>query len=108
MRPPIAEAETNIIPRNKRPLPKKTVAKNWSSFSPRRSRKTPRNHRKATPANGMRFNARDTLSELVFSHEPVSRGLTGTDCQNNQRLQMRRREKRIPAMAAARGVFSPG
>jgi site-specific DNA recombinase len=33
MRPPIAEAVTNIIPRNKRPLPKKTVAKNWSSFS---------------------------------------------------------------------------
>src|SRR5580704_18004997 len=47
-------------------------------------------------------------SEPVFSHEPVSCGLTGTDCQNSQRLQVSRREKRIPAMAAARGVFTPG
>src|ERR1700730_12926459 len=108
MRPPMVEAVTNIIPRNRRPLPRETVAKNWSSFSPRRSRNTPRNHRKAIPENGMRFKARDTLSEAVFSHEPVSLGLTGTDCQNNQRLQLSRREKRIPAMAAARGVFIAG
>src|SRR5262249_23681507 len=39
------------------PLPKKTVAKNWSSNSPRRLRTTPINHREAIPANGSRFKA---------------------------------------------------
>ena len=39
---------------NSRPLPRNTVAKKRSSWSPIRSRTTPRNHRNAMPANGAR------------------------------------------------------
>jgi hypothetical protein len=59
------------------------------------------------PPNGVRFKARDTSSELVSSQAPGSSGSAGTARHSSQRLQIRRIEKTIPAMAAARGVFSP-
>ena len=82
------------------------MAKNLSSFSPRRSRKTPRNQKKAMPAKGKRLRASDTFPDPSLSQSPVSRGSTGSARQSNDRLQMNSSEKTIPAMAAARGVLS--
>ena len=50
-------SDNTVMPRNIRPLPRNTVAKNLSSLAPRRSRRTPRNHMNAMPANGTRFSA---------------------------------------------------
>ena len=72
MSAPASAAAANSIARNNRPLPKKTVAKNRSSCSPRRSRNTPMNHRKAIPANGTKFRASAILPEAVLSHDPGS------------------------------------
>ncbi len=44
----------NSIAMNSSPLPRKTVAKNWSSLRPIRRRMTARNHRKAMPEKGTR------------------------------------------------------
>src|SRR5271165_1714234 len=63
------------------------------------------NHKKAIPANGTKFSARATLFELVLSHAPDSRGSARTESRNSTRPEIRRSEKRMPAMAAARGVF---
>ena len=63
------------------------------------------NHKKAMPANGTKFSASATLFELVFSHVPASSGSARTESRNNTRPVIRRTEKRMPAMAAARGVF---
>src|SRR6266436_9078859 len=98
MIPPPTAAEANSIARNRSPLPRKTVAKKRSSSSPRRSRSTPMNHKKAMPANGTRFSARATLFELVLSHAPVSSGsarivqrkvLTPNDFSSLQELEER-------------------
>ena len=91
--------------RNKSPLPRKTVAKKRSSSSPNRSRSTLMNHKKAMPANGTRFSARAPVFELVLSHAPVSSGSERTESRNSKRPVIRSTEKRMPAMAAARGVF---
>jgi hypothetical protein len=64
------------------------------------------NHMKAIPANGTRFRAMDTLSELVSRHAPVSRGSAGNDSRSSQKADIIRIENKIPAMAAARGVFN--
>src|SRR6516165_5702467 len=95
----------NSIARNSRPLPKNTVAKNRSSRLPKRSRKTPMNHRKASPANGTRFNAMATRLELVLSQSPDSSGSVGTEIRSSQKTAKSRTQNRIPAIAAAFGVF---
>jgi Ulp1 family protease len=61
---------------NSRPLPRNTVAKNRSSRWPIRSRTTPTNHKKAIPANGMRFSATATvaLRRESVSHAPGTAG----------------------------------
>jgi hypothetical protein len=63
------------------------------------------NHKKAIPANGMRFTASATFRELVWSHEPGSCGSVGIDARNSQKTMTSRTEKSIPAIAAALGVF---
>ena len=45
------------------------------------------------------------MPELVFSQAPASSGSARTESRNNKRPAIRRTEKRIPAMAAARGAF---
>ena len=57
----------NSIATNSSPLPRNTVAKKRSSFSPMRSRTTPMNHRKAIPANGNRLRAIDDRAPAVES-----------------------------------------
>ena len=44
-----ATPETLVL--ESKPLPRNTVAKNWSSSSPKRLRGTPMNHRNAMPRN---------------------------------------------------------
>src|SRR6478752_9757677 len=106
MIPPATAAEAKNMARNKSPLPKKTVAKKRSSSSPSRSRKTPMNHKNAMPAKGTKFSATATVPELVFSQAPVSNGSARTESRKRKRLVIRRAENRMPAMAAARGVFN--
>jgi len=76
IRPPATAAPTNSMATNSRPLPKNTVAKNRSSRSPIRSRTTPTNHKKAIPANGMRFSAIATADRrcALVSHAPGTAG----------------------------------
>jgi hypothetical protein len=74
----------NYKARKRRPLPRKTVAKNWSSSSPRRSRNTPINHKNAMPANGTKLSAKATSFELILSHAPVSCGLARTRNSNTK------------------------
>jgi len=76
MSPPPIAAATNIIPTNRRPLPRNTVAKKRSSRSPIRSRSTPRNHRNAIPANGTRLRATATAVRRPesVSQVPGTRG----------------------------------
>jgi hypothetical protein len=69
--------------------------------SPRRSRSTPMNHKKAMPANGTRFSARAIVLELAFSQAPASSGSARTESRNHKRTAIRRTENWIPA----RGVF---
>ena len=57
------------------------------------------------PGGRARFNARATLFELVSSPAPVSNGSARTESRNSKRPVIRRTEKRIPAIAAERGVF---
>jgi hypothetical protein len=59
---------------------------------------------KAIPANGTRFSAMVTLFELVVSHAPTSSGSAGVESRSSHRLEIKRIENRIPAIAAARGV----
>ena len=63
------------------------------------------NHKKATPANGMRFSASATVLALVASHAQDSNGSAGTERRSSQKIVNMRREKAIPAIAAAFGVF---
>src|SRR5258705_4435610 len=105
MTPPATAAEANSIARKKSPLPRKTVAKKRSSIPPRRPRSTPMNHKKAIPANGTRFSARATVLDPVLSQAPASSGSARTESRNNRRTEIMRTEKRMPAMAAARGVL---
>jgi hypothetical protein len=90
---------------NKRPLPKNTVAKNRSSSRPRRSRRTPMNHRKAIPANGTRFNPSATGVRIRTEPQPGSWGSAGTEIHSSQNAATVNKENSIPAMAAAFGVF---
>jgi hypothetical protein len=102
---PITAAAANSIARNNKALPKKTVAKKRSSRCPSRSRSTPINHRKATPANGTRFNAIVIALVSVPSQAPGSSGSAGIEVRISHRIDSRSSEKAIPAMAAAFGVF---
>ena len=53
------------------PLPKNTVAKNWSSRSPRRRRMTAMNHKKATTPKAARFNPSRTVNRFEESEYHV-------------------------------------
>src|SRR3974390_2326108 len=63
------------------------------------------NHKKASPANGTRFNAKATRVELVVSHAPGSRGSLGTEIRSSPNTARSRTQNRMPAIAAAFGVF---
>ena len=65
----------NSLATNSSPLPRNTVAKKRSSFSPMRSRTTPTNHSKAIPANGSRLRAPATARRrrLRCSRCPAAR-----------------------------------
>ena len=106
MRPPATAAATNSMPTNSRPLPRNTVAKKRSSCAPIRSLITPMNHRKAIPANGMRFSpiATAVLFPESVSHPPATAGLAGTETLSRASDVIRSTEKTMPASAAARGV----
>ncbi len=84
------------------------MAKNRSSRSPIRSRTTPTNHKKAIPANGMRFSAIDTVARrrALVSHAPGSAACAGTEILSSTSAAISSTEKMIPAAAAARGVLS--
>src|SRR5262249_1449719 len=84
MSAPATAAAANSIAKNRRPLPKNTVAKNLSSRSPRRSRNTPMNHRNAIPAT-----ARATELDSDLSHDPGSCGSSGTEILKSQNTRIR-------------------
>src|ERR1700674_962400 len=63
------------------------------------------NQRKATPANGTRFNASAVVLVLVVSHVPDCSGSAGMDCRSSQKIANITREKTIPAIAADFGVL---
>src|SRR5262245_8830771 len=88
MSAPATAAAANSIAKNRRPLPKNTVAKNLSSRSPRRSRNTPMNHN-AIPANGTRLTARATELDSDLSHDPGSCGSSGTEILKSQNTRIR-------------------
>src|SRR6267378_7782641 len=64
------------------------------------------NHKKATPAKGIRFSAIVTVPDSVAIQAPESRGSSGTERRSSQSIAIRRTEKAMPAIAAAFGVFS--
>ena len=106
--PPPNAAATNSMATNNRPLPRNTVPKKRSSRWPIRSLSTPMNHKKAIPANGMRFSAIATAARRreSVSHEPGTAGSAGTETLSNTSATSRNTEKMIPATAAARGVLN--
>ena len=65
---PAEAAAANIIAMNSSPLPRNTVAKNWSSCRPRRSRATAMNQRKNSPAKGTSATAKRSFGAPVWSH----------------------------------------
>jgi hypothetical protein len=81
------------------------VAKKRSSYYPSRSRITPMNHRKAMPANGRRYKAREIVFGWWIIPVGCDSGLGGMEIRKSRKLVMAKREKRMPATAAARGVF---
>ena len=100
--PPATGAEANNLARKSSPLPRKTLAKNLSSYSRRRSRTTPMNQRKAMPAKGSRLSATWTGLASPASHPPASCGSAGMERRTSTRLTMSSRAKRMPATAVAR------
>src|SRR6476660_4988935 len=63
------------------------------------------NQRNATPENGIRFKASATVREFVSSHAPGSVGSAGTEARRRQKAPNTESENRMPATAAALGVF---
>src|SRR5436305_2714671 len=106
MAAPITAAATNSIERKSSALPRNTVAKKRSSCRSSRSRSTPIDHRKATPANGTRFKASVIRLVLATSHAPESSGSSGIDGRSSAKIANINSENTIPATAAAFGVFS--
>src|SRR5664280_3155637 len=94
------------MPTKSSPDPRKTVAKNLSSRSPRRLRITPMNHRNAMPAKGIRLNAKATEPRLdafvIQTPRPVPLGGIAEDIMTMTVPSIN--ENRIPATAAALGV----
>ena len=99
-------AEANNIATYSKPLPKKTVANRRSSYSPRWSRKTPMNHKNEIPANGTRFNASKSVLAWLSTSPAAANGFAGIDLRISNCVPIVKEEKRMPAKAAARGVFS--
>ena len=66
------------------------------------------NHKKAMPANGMRFSAISTAARRPgsVSHAPGTRGPAGTESLSSTSAAVKSTEKTIPATAAAPGVRS--
>src|ERR1700735_1696366 len=108
MIPPSMPAATKNMPTNSRPLPMKILAKKPSACRPIRSLITPRNHRKAIPANGTRFSATSTVVRRAesFSQAPAWPGLAGGDSLISTSDAIVSTDNALPATAAARGVFS--
>src|SRR6202050_1508359 len=108
MIPPSMPAATKNMPTNSRPLPMKIVAKKRSSCRPPRSLITPRNHRKAIPANGPSFSATSTVVRRAesFSQAPAWPGSDGVDRWISTSDAIVSTENAMPATAAARGVLS--
>jgi len=74
MRAPKSAENTKSIAINSSPLPRNTVARNLSSFSPMRERTAPMNHRKKMPQNGTRPSANWISRRLpaLVSHAPAA------------------------------------
>lgn len=83
------------------------VANSLCSWAPIRSRSTPMNQRKAIPAKGTRFSASATFHDCPPSHSPGSRGCRRSVCRTSETATSSRTENRMPATAAALGVFKP-
>lgn len=97
-------AAQNSIARKSNPLPRKTVANRRSSSGPRRSRITPTNQRKATPAKGMRLIANVIVSVRPLKTSKADEGSAGSESRSKAKVVIRRIENTIPAIAAALGV----
>src|SRR6476660_9324362 len=63
------------------------------------------NQRNATPENGIRFKPSATVRAFVSSHAPGSLGSAGTEARRIQKAPNTESENRMPATAAALGVF---
>jgi hypothetical protein len=57
------------------------------------------------PANGRRYKAREIVFECRIIPVGCDSGLEGTEIRISRKLVMAKREKRMPATAAARGVL---
>src|SRR6266571_4146516 len=64
------------------------------------------NHRKAIPAKGTRFKAREIVPPCPASHAPLSVASPGIESRISTCAVPASTAKGIPAMAAARGVLS--
>ena len=104
--PAATAVATNIIARNKIPLPRNTDAKKRSSYRPNPSRTTPMNHRKLMPANGISFAAVAIPPWLLDSQADESCIPSGILSRMRTITAPNSRANTTPASAAARGVFS--
>jgi len=81
MSPPARAADVKVIAMYSSPLPRKTVAKKRSSSAPRRLRTTAINHKKAMPANGIRFKASEIGLEWLIRARSCASGFAGIETQ---------------------------
>jgi hypothetical protein len=104
---PATAAEAKSVARDKSPLPRKTE-RPWqisrSLSSPRRSRSAPMNH-KGNAREWHQQVQRQRLCPNWSSAKPALHRICRTESRNNKRPEIMRTEKRIPALAAADGVF---
>lgn len=101
-----AAAAANRDATNSRPDPRNTVANSRSSAAPNRVRRTPRNHRKAIPANGTRYRAISMDFRLDCESSQVAGSPLCARAADLARMitAARMRANAMPATAAARGV----
>jgi hypothetical protein len=64
------------------------------------------NHKNEIPANGTKFNANRIVFAWLSNSSVDPNGFAGTAVRISKWLPMVKEEKRIPARAAARGIFS--
>ena len=106
MTPPAVAADANSIARNSSPLPRKTVAKSLSSYSPSAVPDNADKPQEGNPGERHQVQREGDGLALLSSQPPASFGSAGTDSRTSTREMMSRTENRMPATAAARGVVS--